>query len=184
VSTATPDNEGQSAALFFFAAFCMGYVADIALGNSIITITDQREIGAAGGAAASVRTAIAGISQAVYNVVLANRRAKTVPAAVIPAALRAGLPQSGIAPLLSALALKTPAAWSTVKGLTPEIKAIAVSTYNLGLSQAFRTVFLTSLAFTGLGVCLSFFAPNTEKLLTGKVAVELEKRERKDTSEA
>jgi hypothetical protein len=154
----------------------MGYVADIALSNAIITITDQREIGAAGGAAASVRTAVAGTCQAVYNVILANRRATTVPAAVIPAVLRAGLPQTSVAPILAALSLKTPAAWAAVKGLTPEIRAIAVSSYQAGLRQAFETVWLASLAFTGLGVCLSFLAPNTGQFLTGKVAVSLSAR--------
>jgi len=162
----------------------MGYVADIALGNAIITITDQREIGAAGGAAASVRTAVAGTCQAVYNAVLANRRAKTVPAAVIPAVLRAGLPQSSTAPILSALQLGTPKAWSAVQGLTPEIRSVAVSAYQSGLGQAFKTVWLASLAFTGLGVCLSLLAPNTDKLLTDKVAVSLDNRKPKDTNAA
>jgi hypothetical protein len=162
----------------------MGYVADIALGNSILTITDQREIGAAGGAAASVRTAVAGTCQAVYNVVLANRRSTTVPAAVVPAVLGAGLPQGSIASILSALSLGTPGAWSAVQGLTPEIRAVAVSAYHSGLSQAFKTVYLVSLAFTGVGVLLSLLAPNTSNLLTGKVAVSLGTRKAKEGSSA
>ncbi|OAL50140.1 MFS general substrate transporter [Pyrenochaeta sp. DS3sAY3a] len=184
VSTATPQNQNQSAALFFFAAFFMGYVADIALGNAIITITDQREIGAAGGASASVRTAVAGTCQAVYNVVLSNRRAKTVPAAVVPAVLAAGLPRNSTASILAALSLGTPGAWSAVGGLTPAIRATAIQAYQSGLAEAFKTVWFTSLAFTGLGVCLSLLSPNTEKLLTGKVAVSLAARKPKENSSA
>ncbi|KAI4925338.1 hypothetical protein J4E85_007217 [Alternaria conjuncta] len=184
VSTANPSNQAQSSALIFFSAMMMGYVADIALGNAILTITDQREIGAAGGAAASVRTAVAGTCQAVYNVVLANRRSTTVPAAVVPAVLGAGLPKDSTASILSALSLGTPAAWSAVKGLTPEIRAVAVSAYHSGLSQAFKTVYLVSLAFTGLGILLSLLAPNTSKLLTEKVAVSLQTRKPKEENAA
>jgi hypothetical protein len=162
----------------------MGWVADLALGNAILTITDQREIGAAGGAAASVRTAIAGTCQAVYNVVLTNKRGTTVPAAVIPAVLAAGLPEASTTSILSALSLGKPAAWNAVNGLTPEIRAVAVKAYQAGLGEAFKTVWLTSLAFTGLGVVLAFFSPTTTKLLTDKVAVNLNNNKTKEESAA
>jgi hypothetical protein len=84
-----------------------------------------------------------------------------------------------VAPILTALNLKTPAAWAAVKGLIPEIRAIAVSFYQAGLGQAFKTVWLASLAFTSLGVCLSFLGPNTGELLTGKVAVSFSTRKSK-----
>jgi hypothetical protein len=151
------------------------------LGNAILTITDQREIGAAGGAAASIRTAVAGTCQAVYDVILTNRKTSTIPTNVVPAVLAAGLPASSTKAILAARHLGNPASGAAVKELTPEIRAVAIAANQTGLGQAFKTVWLSSLAFTGLGVLLSLSAPNTEKLLTDDVAVSLvSKKEKED----
>lgn len=38
-------------------------------------------------------------------------------------------------------------------------------------SDAYRTVFYSTIAFTGLAVVLSFFAPNVDDKMTSKIAV-------------
>jgi hypothetical protein len=173
VSTATPNNLAQTCTLFFFATFFVGYNTDIALGNAILAIRDQRTIGAAGGAAASTRTLIAGVCQSVYNAVLTNRRMQMTPQYVVPAVLAAGLPQTSIKQLIAALAVNTSRAIAAVPGMTPEIQRIAVSSYKLALQESYKTVWLVSLAFTGIGIILGLFSPNTKKYLHDRIATTL-----------
>lgn len=149
----------------------------------MISISDQQQIGAAGGAATSGRTAIAAVCQTVYNVVLTNRKLQTIPAHVIPAVTAAGLPATSVKAVLTALSLGTARSWEAIPGLTPAIKGVAVKAFQSGLGDAYKTVWLTSLAFTGLGVGLAFFSPNTEDLLTNKVATELHGRKRDEERE-
>lgn len=151
----------------------MGYNTDISLGNTIIAINDQRQIGAAGGAAASGRTAVAAICQAVYGVVLSNQKLQQVPAHVVPSVLKAGLPESSIKSLLAALSVGTSAALAAVPGITPEIQAVAVRANLDALGQSYKVVWLVSLAFTGIGVILGVMSPNTERFLVKKVAITL-----------
>jgi hypothetical protein len=48
------------------------------------------------------------------------------------------------------------------------------------LGQAFKTVWLVSLGFTGVGVLFGLLAPNTEKLSTDKIAVSLRDNRKKE----
>jgi hypothetical protein len=48
--------------------------------------------------------------------------------------------------------------------------------YQDASSSAYSTVYLTTIAFSGIGVLCSFFAPNVDHLLTRDVAVTLHER--------
>ncbi|KAF2692137.1 TRI12-domain-containing protein [Lentithecium fluviatile CBS 122367] len=93
----------------------------------------------------SIRSAISTISSAVYISVLTNRLTQTIPAEVPKAVTQAGLPAS------------------------------SVPAFILANSQAYSTVFYTTIAFTGIAVVLSFFSPNVDDKMTGKIAVTLHK---------
>lgn len=151
----------------------MGYNTDLALGNAILAIKDQRTIGAAGGAAASTRTLVAAICQSVYNSVLTNKKAELIPKHVIPAVISLGLPQTSIPALLKAIAVGTAKALSAVPGMTPQIQAATVAADKLALQESYRVVWLVSLAFTGVGIILALMSPNTQKYLHDKVATTL-----------
>ncbi len=135
-----------------------------------LCVNDQQEIGTAMGIGGSIRSTISSIASTIYTVILSNRLAQTVPSAVGLAATGAGLPSSSIPSLLQALSLGTTAAFQTVEGLTPQIQEAATASYREGSLQAYKTVFLSSIAFSGLAVLLCIFAPNVENLMTGQVA--------------
>ncbi|KAK3681970.1 hypothetical protein LTR37_020703 [Vermiconidia calcicola] len=74
---------------------------------------------------------------------------------------------------LSALTVGTPEAFEAVPGLTPALQAIGTRAYQEASAQAYKTVFLTTLAFSGVGIVVSYWCPNVDKLLVGNVTVTL-----------
>lgn len=74
---------------------------------------------------------------------------------------------------MSAIAAGTTDAFQSVPGITDQIITVGVRAYKFANSDAFKTVYLTTIAFSGVAVILTFFAPNTEKFMTEKVVATL-----------
>jgi hypothetical protein len=110
----------------------------------------------------------------VYTVILSNRLLQTVPSQVPPALLTAGLPSTSIPAFLTAISAGTATAFAAVDGLTPNIQAAGMKAYQNATSDAYNTVFLSTIAFSGVGIVLAFFAPNVDHLLSGDVSVTLD----------
>ncbi|KAF2122211.1 fungal trichothecene efflux pump [Lophiotrema nucula] len=173
MASSTPDTPVRAAIFVFLAAAFIGWNEILNSTVATICISDQREIGTATGIAGSARSFISTICSTVYTVILSNRLATTIPAKVPPALVAAGLPTSSITAFISALTLGTPAAWSAVDGLNPSIQAVGVRAYQEANSDAYKTVFLSTIAFCGVGIICSFFAPNIDHLLDRDVVVQL-----------
>ncbi|CAK7215234.1 hypothetical protein SBRCBS47491_002413 [Sporothrix bragantina] len=171
MATSNPDTVVRSSALIFFASFFIGWNELLNSTVATITIDDQREIGTYAGTGGSARSLISTICSVIYQTVLANRLAQTIPAKVPVAVVNAGLPESSVAAFITAVQTGTAAAYASVAGLTPAIQAAGVRAYQEATSSAYNTVFLTTIAFSGLGVILSFFAPNVDHLLTKSVNI-------------
>jgi hypothetical protein len=71
----------------------------------------------------------------------------------------------------------TAGSFADIPGVTPEIIAAGVAANAIAYNQAYRTVWLSTIAFSGLGVILAFFAPNVNHMLTGDVVVQVKKYE-------
>ena len=71
----------------------------------------------------------------------------------------------------------TSGSFADVPGLNSEILAAGMRAYRAANSQAYNTVFYTTIAFTGVAVLLSFFSPNVDDKMTGQIAVTLHKGE-------
>lgn len=145
-----------------------------------ICIHDQREIGAAAGVAGSTRSIISTIASTVYQVVLRARLAKTIPNNVTPAIIKAGLPLSSIAGYFTALTYSTAEAFAAVPGTNTAIEIAGAHAYKVANAEAFRSVFLTSIAFGCIAIGLSIFIPNVDDLMTHDVAATLHKRNKND----
>lgn len=169
----TPDNKATVLALMYSGCFCIGWNETLCLANATILVKDQKEIGAAGGVAGSVRAFISAICVAVYATVLTNRLTTTISTQVPAALVAAGLPASSVVQFLGAFTIGTPAAFEAVPGATADIIAIGARAYKVANADAFSTVYLTSLAFTGVAIILTWFAPNTDDLMSSKVAATL-----------
>lgn len=175
VAASTPESKTLTIGLLIPGTFFIGWLEALTFTLPGMYIQAQEEIGVAVGVAGSVRSTLSTIASTIYVAILTNRLATTVPAAVVPAVVLAGIPKSSIPSLLAALELQTPAAFSDVQGLTPRIEEIAVTAYKQGSMRAYRTVFLASLAFSGIGVLLSLFVPSIDSRMTDSIAVKIHK---------
>jgi hypothetical protein len=100
----------------------------------------------------------------------------TIPKRVIPAVISAGLPETSIVNYLTALTSGSSTALAAVKCLTPIIAAAGTRAYRFANTDAYRTVFLTSIPFGVIAIRLTFFIPNVDKLMTLDVATTLHER--------
>lgn len=166
----TPKTLPGTATLLTLSCFLIGWNESVCLTNAGIELDDQRQIGTAVGMAGSIRSAISTIASSVYVVVLNNRMAQTVPSEVPSVLIEAGLPEASVPAFLQAL---TTGSFGEIAGLTPQVQEIGTQAYKLASSHAFQTVYLTSIAFTGVAVIMSFWAPTVDDRLDGQVAATL-----------
>lgn len=99
--------------------------------------------------------------------------AQTIAGQVPPALVEAGLPASSIPDFISVIPTGD---FESVPGISQTIIAAGVRAYQWASSDAFSTVFLTSIAFTCLGLICCIWVPNIESRLTNEVAATLHKR--------
>jgi len=158
------------------ALFTIGWNEVICFSLTTICLYDQREIGAAAGVAGSTRSIISTIASTVYQVVLRARLADTIPQNVTPAIIQAGLPVTSVTSYFKALSYGTADAFAAVPGITASIEVAGAYAYKVANAQAFRSVFLTSIAFGCIAIGLSIFIPNVDNLMTSDVAATLHKR--------
>jgi hypothetical protein len=71
--------------------------------------------------------------------------------------LKAGLPAISTAAFLAAYTNGTQAAFDAIPGITPDIIHIGSRAYKFATSDAFETVFLSTITFMGVGVILTAF---------------------------
>jgi hypothetical protein len=76
---------------------------------------------------------------------------------------------------IAALSTGSPAAFKSVQGITPAIQAAGIRAYQVANSQAFKAVFLVSLAFSGIGMILAIFYPSVDHLITSEVTIQVKK---------
>jgi hypothetical protein len=140
-------------------------------------------IGAAGGVAGSMRAFLCAILIAIYVTILTNKLTTNIPAYVPPAVIAAGLPADSVVAFLGAFSVGTPEAFAAVPGITPSILAVGTRAYKLANADAFKTVYLSTVAFSGVAIILTFFAPNVDELMTHNVASTLHNEDDKLTRE-
>ncbi|KAF2396913.1 MFS general substrate transporter [Trichodelitschia bisporula] len=174
-----PNTPVMAMVLIFIGAAFTGYCEVGCCSVSTIVIDDQREIGTATGLAASIRTAVSTVCSTVYTTVLANRLATTIPNRVPSALTSAGLPSGSVTAFLGAVSTGSASAWEAVEGLTPEIREAGMNAYRLANSDAYRTVFLTTIAFSGLGIICGAFYPNMDHKVTSEVSVQIQQKAEK-----
>jgi hypothetical protein len=176
MATCTPDTEIRAIVLLLLGTTLIGLNECLTSGAATISLTDQREIGTAIGLGGSLRSFVSTLASTVYTVVLSNRLADTIPAQVPRALINAGLPADSTTAFLAAYTNGTQAAFDAIPGITPEIIAIGSRAYKFATSDAFKTVFLSTIAFMGVGIILTAFLPNIDPLMTGEVSMTLHSR--------
>jgi hypothetical protein len=170
VATCGPDTKIRASVLISFGVFFIGWVEGAAITIVTLCAPDQAALGSASGVAGSIRFLISSVAATVYNVILSNRLAQTIPTQVPPAVINAGLPESSVAQFISGFSTGS---FQGIPGLTDQILAIGTRAYQEANSSAYRTVFLSNIAFSGVAIICTFLLPNVDKYLTNKVAATL-----------
>ena len=170
----TPSTLVGSSCLIALASFFIGWNESLCLTNAGVELEDQQEIGTAVGMAGSIRSAISTVAASVYVVVLTNRLGATIPVEVPAAVTEAGLPASSVVAFLTGF---TTGDFSAVPGLTPSILSVGVAAYKVASAHAYETVFLVSIAFSGIAVIITAWAPNVGDKMTSQVATTLHAKE-------
>jgi hypothetical protein len=109
----------------------------------------------------------------IYTVILTNKLTENIPAQVPPAVINAGLPETSVLGYMTAVAAGNATAIQSVPGISPAIIAVGTRAYKEASTGAYRTVFLSTIAFSVIGIICSFFLPNIGSLLTGEVSTTL-----------
>lgn len=180
MASCTPDTETRAIVLLLLGTLLIGINECLTSGAATVSLTDQREIGTAIGLGGSLRSFVSTLGSTVYTVVLTNRLSSTIPKQVPRALIDAGLPANSTSAFLAAYTNGTQAAYDAIPGITPEIIAIGNRAYRFATSDAFETVFLSTIGFMGVGVILTAFLPNIDKLLTTEVSMTLHSRKDQD----
>ena len=149
-----------------------------------ICIHDQREIGTALGIGGSSRSFVSTLAGTVYTVVLSNRLSTTISEQVPSALVDAGLDPAYVTDFIAAYTNGTQAAFAAVQGLNPAIQEAGTVAYKNATADAYRTVFLTTIAFSAIGTLLTWLAPDVDKKLTREVTITLSTRADKDIASA
>ena len=97
---------------------------------------------------------------------MTNRLATTIPSVVGGAAVSAGLPESELPEVLTAVAAGTVA---EVPGITKSILAAIAGALPTAYGQAFKTVYLASIGFGGIAIIGSLLTKDPKEHLTDKV---------------
>ncbi len=183
MATCTPDTPTRAIVLLLLGTTFIGANECLTSTCATICIKDQREIGTALGIGGSSRSFVSTLCGTVYTVVLSNRLVKTIAAEVPTALIAAGLAADQTGAFIDAYGTGGAAAASApgaVTGLNSTILAAGTRAYKVANADAYRTVFYSTIAFSGVGIILSIFVPNVDKKLTGEVAVTLHKQGEED----
>jgi hypothetical protein len=162
--------------LITVGSFFTGYLDSVGLAMAGICIRDQRDIGTAVGITGSVRGGVSTIGTAVYSIILANKLAQNIPALVAPAAIQAGLPSSSVSAFIGALS--GTGNITSVPGVNQNVIAAGSAAYKLASVHAYRTVFYSTLAFSGVAIILALCTPNVDEKMTQRVATTLHDKDK------
>ncbi|KAF2119628.1 fungal trichothecene efflux pump [Lophiotrema nucula] len=172
MATCGVGTRNRAACLLSFGVFFVGWGEGLAITIVTLAAKDQYALGTASGVAGSIRFLISSIASTVYTVILSNRLTETISTQVPPALLSAGLPATSIADFIAAFSVGA-SAFEAIPGITPEILAIGSEAYQYANADAYRTIFFSNIAFSGVAIICSLLLPNVDHLLTGSVATTL-----------
>ncbi|KPM38189.1 hypothetical protein AK830_g8362 [Neonectria ditissima] len=162
LASLTPSDKNTGIALTILGPFFVGFIELASLALAPLFCAAQ-DIGLASGLLASIRSAGGSIAVAVYTSILSNRLTDTIPSNVVPAAEKAGLPESQTSELLAALTA------GDLSGFSDAVQAAVAGALPNAYAQAFKTVYLASLGFGAIAIIGCLFAKDAKKHLTNKV---------------
>jgi hypothetical protein len=142
--------------------------------NSIIQLSVPHQyIGVAMGIITTSRYVGGSVGSTIYQVILSNQLTDNLGKNVAAALAKAGLPLADIPAVAGALALgdqNSPA----LANASPAILGEGILALKMTYVDAFKIIYLTSIAFGVLGTICAAFSRNIGEFLTNKVDVEMD----------
>jgi hypothetical protein len=115
--------------------------------------------------------AFGAVATAIFVAILTKKTPGEIEKHVIPAALKAGLPETSLPGLAAAIeAGFTPTAISAVPGLTPQVLEAVTNGLADGYAAAYAYIYYTIIAFAAVAFLVSFFMMDFDSLFTGHVS--------------
>lgn len=121
----------------------------------------------------SVRFIGGSIGYAIYFNIFENKIAAVLPTLVETAAIAAGLAPAEIPALIGDLVAQNITAIEAIPGITPTIIEAATAAVTEAYVQAFKKVYLVSIAFGGAAIIASLFLGDIKKYMVHRVAVDI-----------
>ncbi|KAI1864224.1 hypothetical protein JX265_008595 [Neoarthrinium moseri] len=168
----TPDRLGMMVAFVFLAEVGFGWAQYLSI-TFIQFGTSQEELGISGGLAGVARFAGGAVAISVYTTILTNVQTKEAARLIPAAATTAGLPESSVSDLITALSLGA-AALAEVPGITDDIIAAASSALQQSYVIGLRTTALSSLSFGIIGIIACACCNEISKKMNNKIEIFLE----------
>ncbi|KKY26999.1 putative trichothecene efflux pump [Phaeomoniella chlamydospora] len=174
LASCNSSNFGQSAAFSFLATYPAG-ILELIPGILVQLDSNDADLGTAFSIVFLIRAAFGTIMTAVFVAILSAKATPEIISHVTPAALEAGLPQSSLTDLFTAIAAGTTAALEAVPGMTTEIEAAVADALSDGYAAAYSYVYYAAVAvgIVGLIACISL--KDYDSLFTGHVSRQIYK---------
>ncbi|EPE02852.1 trichothecene efflux pump [Ophiostoma piceae UAMH 11346] len=161
----TPERKGMGIAFTIVGPFFVGFIELASLSLAPLFCKGS-DIGLASGLLSSIRSAGSSVSVAIYVAILNNRLSTTLTQNIEAVAPGAGIPEDEIPAIVKAVIAGSLAKMS---GLNSAMLNAVTGIIPTAYSQAFKTVYLASLAFGGIAIVMSLFSKDVQKHLTDKV---------------
>ncbi|KAK4551910.1 hypothetical protein LTR86_010811 [Recurvomyces mirabilis] len=168
LAAVTSQGRGMGIAFTTLAGLAVGWIELITI-VTVGLVAPPNDIGVAQGLFSSVRQVFGIIAVSIYLAVYKSQLSTRLPRYVATAAEAAGLPPTSLTSLLTAVENGTVAALQAVPGISESItEAVALGSRQAS-TESLRTVYLATLAFTGVGLAAAFFIKEVDSLLTDYV---------------
>ncbi|OAA57978.1 siderophore iron transporter [Niveomyces insectorum RCEF 264] len=156
MSIANQHREALAVAMITCVGFCVGWIELITIVVATLVIPPE-QIGSGSAFFASTRAVTGTIVTSIYLAIYNNRSKHLMTPDITKAVEAAGLPESSLQPLFTAIANGTASALDAVPGLTAEIRAAMVDGKKSAYATALGDVYLTSIAFGAIALISIFF---------------------------
>ncbi|OAG39068.1 hypothetical protein AYO21_06788 [Fonsecaea monophora] len=182
LASTTQHSKDRSTVLVILGTIACGCVEMIPITSITFTVQPE-DIGMAIGTQGAIRSAVGSIAVAMYGSVLSSRNTALSTKLIPKAVTAAGLPDSSLPALFTALTQGADAL-QTVPGFNARVGAALSTAQKDAFSGALKIVFLMTIAFGVCGMVASVFIKNIDHLLTGEVVRRLHDRGQTELHEA
>jgi len=164
-------------AAWFFPTALLGL--SVGLQTAVVPLivslcTPNAAIGAAIMISNSARSFGGSVGTVIFQQIYEHKVKQILPKKVVPAVLKAGLPQTSLPALLEAFAAQSEALIAQVPGFSPAVYSALTKSAAKAYADSFRYIWYSLLAFACACTILSFFLESTSASMTHEVAAQVE----------